>query len=135
MPSNEAKKVQVIAPPVATAGNDASTVISEAPFAGVVTAAYYIADAAITGAATNNRTVTVTNRGGAGSGTTAVATLAFGSGINAAKDADTTLALNATAANLVVAQGDVLTFDSVHVGTGIADPGGLVVVEITLTPA
>jgi hypothetical protein len=33
-----------------------------------------------------------------------------------------------TAANLVLAAGDVLNWNSLHVGSGIADPGGLVVV-------
>jgi hypothetical protein len=65
--------------------------------------------------------------------TTAVATLALTSGVNLAADRENPLTLSGTPANLTVAAGDVLEFTSVHVGTGIADPGGLVEVEISRT--
>ncbi len=110
---------------------DTSTVIGEAPFAGTVSRAAYVPAAAMTGATTQNRTITVTNRTTAGLGTTAVAALTFISGVNGVADDAKELTLSVTAANLVVAQGDVLTFDSVHNGTGIVDPGGSVIVEIT----
>lgn len=110
---------------------DGQAVLGEAPFAGTVTRAAYIPAALITGADTNTRTITVTNRGASGSGSTAVASLALASTVTAAKDDAKALTLNATAANLVVAQGDVLTFDSAHAASGLADPGGLILVEIT----
>lgn len=112
------------------AGSDAQTVVCEAPFAGSVSRVTYTPVAAVTGANTNSRTLTVTERGAAGSGSTNVATLALVSGVNAAADAEKALTLSA-AANLVVAAGDVLTFESTHVGTGIADPGGQVLIEFT----
>jgi hypothetical protein len=118
-------------PAVSTAGNSDDTVIGQAPFAGTVTDVEYIAEAAITGAATNNRTVTLVNKGQAGAGSTTVASLTFGAGTNAAANDDTTVALSGTAANLTVAEGDTLQWRSVAVGTGIADPGGLV--RITLS--
>lgn len=106
-------------------GGDATVPLGEAPFAATVTAAAYIPSATITGAATNNRTVSIVNRGQDGTGSTVVATLSFGSGTNANAEDETQLTLSGTAANLQLAAGDVLAFQSTHVGTGIADPGGV----------
>jgi len=118
-------------PAVSTAGNSDDTVIGVAPFAGTVTEVKYIAEAAVTGAATNNRTVSLVNKGQAGAGTTTVASLTFASGTNAVANDDTTVTLSGTAANLVVAEGDTLQWRSVANGTGLADPGGLI--RITLS--
>jgi len=117
-------------PAVGTAADDVDTVVLQAPFAGTVTAVEYVPGAAITGAATNNRTLSLVNKGAAGSGTTSVATLAFGAGVTAPACNERALTLSATAANLVVAAGDTLQWRSVHVGTGITDPGGLVRVTV-----
>jgi len=103
----------------------------EAPFAGTVTRFAYVPAAAITGANTNSRTETLTNRGQAGAGTTVAATLAFTAGVNGVANDAKEATLSATAANLVVAAGDTLTFDSTAVGTGLADPGGTAIVELT----
>jgi hypothetical protein len=125
--------LQTTAPPVATAGNDFTHAIGTVKRAGTVTAASYIPDATITGAATNNRTVSIVNKGSDGLGSTVVATLNFASGVNATAADEKVLTLSATPANLVVAAGDVLAFSSGHIGTGIADPGGLVTVSIRPT--
>lgn len=117
--------------PATAAGSDAEVDIAEVPWAGTVTEVDYVASTAITGADTNSRTVVLVNKGQSGAGTTVVATKAFTSGVNAAADDNTTIALSGTAANLVVAAGDVLVWQSTHVGTGLADPGGLVHVELT----
>lgn len=117
--------------PATATGSDATFDLDEVPFAGVVTNVNYVANgAAITGANTNSRTVVLVNKG-SGSGSTTVATKAFTSGVNAAADTATTITLSGTSANLNVAQGDVLQWQSTHVGTGLADPGGVVHVEIT----
>lgn len=116
---------------VGTAGNDATTVIGEAPFAGVITGVAYVPAAAITGAATNNRAVSLVNKGQAGSGTTVPATLAFVNAVNAAAFDEKAIPLSSTAADLVVAAGDVFAWTSVHVLTGITDPGGVVRVTIS----
>jgi len=112
-------------PAVATAGNDDDTVIGQAPFAGTVSKVEYVPEAAITGAATNNRTLSLINKGQAGSGNTVVASLNFGNGTNAAANNEVALTLSATASDLVVTEGDTLVWRSLHVGTGITDPGGL----------
>lgn len=121
-------RVQVDA---AGAAVDTQSLLGEAPFAGTVTRAGYIATAAVTGANTNTRTLQVTNRGQAGSGTTAVASYALTSGNNLVADDEKDLTLSGTPANLVVAAGDVLGFDSVHAASGLADPGGAAFIEIT----
>ena len=126
--------VQVIernVPAVSTAGNDDDTVLGQAPFACTVTSVQYVPEAAITGAATNNRTVSLVNKGQAGAGTTTVASLSFDNGVNAVANDEKTIALSVTAANLVLAAGDTLLWRSIHVATGITDPGG--VVRVTLS--
>jgi hypothetical protein len=105
----------------AIAAADSSGAYVVAPFAGVVSAASVIAATLLTGANTESRTLQLHNRGAAGAGTTLVASKAFVSGVNAAADDETALTLSATAADLVVAEGDVLEFTSLHVGaTGLA---------------
>lgn len=126
-----AQTISTRVPAVATAGNDLSTTIGRAPFAGTVSAVTYIPDAALTGANTNSRTLQLRNRAQDGTGTTAVASLALTAGSNLVAFDESTLTLSGTPANLNVASGDVLEFFSQHIGTGITDPGGLVTVTIT----
>lgn len=123
--------IEADVPAVSTAGNDDDTVIAQAPFDCTVTAVEYVPEAAITGAATNNRTVSLVNKGQAGSGTTTVATLTFDNGINATANNEKAITLSGTAANLVLAAGDTLQWRSIHVLTGITDPGGLVRVTLS----
>ncbi|MFF3337993.1 hypothetical protein [Streptomyces flavidovirens] len=118
--------IEATVPAVATAANDDDTVLGQAPFDCTVTAVEYVPEAAITGAATNHRTVSLVNKGQAGSGTTTVATLALTSGVNATANDERLIPLSGTAANLVLAAGDTLQWRSVHIGTGITDPGGIV---------
>jgi hypothetical protein len=100
-----------------------STVV-RAPFAGTVTGVSYVPVAAITGAATNSRTLSAVNHGQTGSGSTSVASLALLSGVNAAAFDEKAVTLTSTAADKVVAAGDVVELKSLSVGSGIADPGG-----------
>ena len=121
------------------AGADLETVVCVAPFAGTVTAVTYIADTALTGANTDSRTLSLINKGQAGSGTASVAAKAFTAGVDAAAFDETAITLDTTDAmsdgvyeKRVVAAGDVLAFKSLHVGsTGLADPGGVVKVTIS----
>ncbi|MFF1547150.1 hypothetical protein [Streptomyces sp. NPDC058291] len=117
--------------PVATAGNDLDSVVSQAPFDCTVTKVEFVPAAAITGANTNTRSVTLFNKGQGGAGTTTVATLQFDSGVNASASDEKAITLSGTPANLVLAAGDTLLWRSLHVGTGITDPGGLVRVTVT----
>lgn len=103
----------------------------EAPFDGVISSVSYTPVAAVAGADTNSRTVSVINKGQAGAGAAVVASLALTNGVNMVADDEKAVTLSGTPANLVVAAGDVLVFRSLHVGTGIADPGGSFQVEFT----
>jgi hypothetical protein len=125
------RSLEQYAQPVATVGNSLLTIIGEAPFAGTVTSVTYMPTAALSGANTNSRTLNLYNRGQAGAGTTVVATLALTSGVNLVDNDEKTITLSGTPANLVLVAGDVLEWESLAVGTGIADPGGLVKVEIS----
>lgn len=116
--------------PAVTIAADAETDLTEAGFAGTVTKVDYIAATAIAGADTNSRTVVLVNKG-AGSGNTVIATKAFTNGVNAAADAVTSVPLSVVAGATTVAAGDVLVWQSTHVGTGIVDPGGMVHVELS----
>jgi hypothetical protein len=118
----------------AEAGGDDLVLIGSAPFAGVVSAVAYAPEAAMTGAAVNHRRLRLVNRGQSGSGTAVVAELLFSSGaVTAAAGDARALTLSGTGANLVVAAGDVLAWESTPIGTGMTDPGGLVEVSITRT--
>ncbi|WP_369167780.1 hypothetical protein AB5J49_07915 [Streptomyces sp. R28] len=123
--------IEADVPAVSTAGNDDDTVVAQAPFDCTVTSVEYVPEAAITGADTNSRTVSLVNKGAAGSGTTTVASLALTNGVNATANNERAITLSGTAANLVLAAGDTLQWRSVHVGTGIADPGGLLRITIS----
>lgn len=123
--------IEADVPSVGTAGNDDDTIVGQAPFDCTVTSVEYIPEAAITGAATNNRTVSLINKGQAGSGTTVVASLNFDNGVNASAANERAITLSATAADRVLAAGDTLLWRSLHILTGITDPGGLI--RITLS--
>jgi len=115
--------------PVATAGNDLITAICRAPVSGRVTRISYIASALMTGSATA-RTFNLLEGGAGGLGVVNMGTLALTAGVNIAAQTEGVITLSATPANLVVAQGDILQWQSLHVGAGITDPGGLVEIDI-----
>lgn len=132
MPSGAAPLVQKLEAelPASATGASASATI-RAPFDGTVTSVTYAPVAAITGAATNNRTISVVNHGQAGAGTTVMATLTYASGVNAAAFDENAITLSAVAGATAFVTGDILEVKSVFNGTGIADPGGTVFVEVT----
>lgn len=118
--------------PATAAAADSDQSIGEAPFAGRVIGASYTPEANITGNTAESRTLTIVNKGVDGNGSTVVATLAYTTGVNGADFDEQAFTLSATPADLQVAKGAILAAVSTHVGaTGLADPGGLVQVEIT----
>lgn len=114
--------------PVTTVGNDLRTIVFKAPYACTVSAVKYIPVSTQAGADTNSRTLNLYNRT-TGAGTVLVATLALVNAVDLTDNVEKTITVSATAANLELALGDVLEWESLHVGTGIADPGGLVSVS------
>lgn len=120
--------VHVIEGPAGPNAADATGtfVAGVAPFAATVASVHYIAAGAITGATANNRTFAVVNKGAAGAGTASVATVTSTSANSFEAFNPKALTLSATAANKVVAAGDVLAFTSTPAASGVADPGGIV---------
>src|SRR4051812_27409747 len=126
--TGQAPRLHTFRIPVAAvaAGSDLESPLGVSKVTGTITRVSYIPVTVLTGANTNSRTLSVLNKGQAGSGTTATASKAFVSTVNAPALDETALTLSGTAADLDVAAGDVLSFKSLHVGTGLADPGGIV---------
>ena len=115
----------------ATAGTGQEAQLCVAPWAGTLAEAYYTPEAAITGVATNNKVMSIRNRGSAGAGATTMASLTFGAGTNGVAFDESTLALSGTPANLVFALGDVITAQSTVNGTGMTLPEGKVRVVLS----
>lgn len=101
--------------------------------AGALVKAVYIPPAAVNGQAVNSRTLNVINGGPTGSGSTNMAALALVAGTNLAANVENVITLNGTQANLNANPGDEIQWQSALVGTGLADPGGIVVATFALT--
>jgi len=112
-----------------TIAADDTFALEPARFTGKVTAVTYTPEAAATGDNTNARTFTLVNKGTNGSGATVIATLALTTGVNLVAFDEKAATLTATAADLLVTAGDVLSWVSTHTGTGVVDPGGSVKVS------
>lgn len=117
------QKVAVPVGPVTTVGNSLRQIIAEAPFPGIVSEVTYTPTSTQAGADTNSRTLNVYNRA-TGAGAVVMASLALTAGVNLTDNVET--AITRTPANCGVSQGDIIEWESLAVGTGIADPGGLV---------
>lgn len=108
-----------------TAGAVQDFVIGEVSHGGKVREVTVIPEAGVTANATNYRTIQVLNKGQAGAGSTVVASLALDTPTTddlVAFD-EKTIPLSGTAANLTVAEGDVLAVDETVAGTGLAHGG------------
>lgn len=114
--------------PQPTAASNLNSNILRCPSDATVSAVTYAPVTAITGANTNTRSVSLVNKGQSGAGATIIATIQYNSGVNAVAADENTVTLSGTPANLNVTAGDILQWQSTAVGTGIADPGGLVCV-------
>ena len=107
-----------------------SFTIGEVPATGRVTACSYAPEAASTGDNTHYRTYTLVNKGAAGAGSTVIATIALTTGVNLVAFDEKDATLSATAADLVVTEGDILAWVSTPTGNGLVDPGGTVKVVV-----
>lgn len=111
----------------AAAGTDYSEVTCTAPFAGTVSGAVFIPDAAVSGATSTATTWTIANK----TQTLNAAALAFITGTDLVAFTAKALTLSGTAANLACALGDVYALVKTHASTGTAMPAGCV--EITFS--
>jgi hypothetical protein len=112
-------------------GADRRVMVGRVRYPGIINSVEFIPAWALTGANTNSRTLTLYNRGTGGAGTTAIATLALTSGVDLARSVSETITI--TPANAAVVVGDILEWESLHVGTGLPDPGGKVIVQQAVT--
>lgn len=117
-------------PAAAAVDATADFVVGVAGVTGAVVEVQFLPDTVLTGADTNSMTGEVINKGQAGAGTTQVAAKAFVSGVNAPAGDATDITLHATTANRDVVAGDVLAWRRTKVGTGLAQPAGLVRVKV-----
>lgn len=120
--------LDVAIPPQPTAATDEATVAFAAPFDATVTGVRFTPEAAMTGSATA-RFLRLRNRGQSGALGVTIAERELVAGQNPAAFDEYTITLSGTAANLDVAQGDILEWFSDAISTGIADPGGRLAVD------
>jgi hypothetical protein len=118
--------------PAAIAAAVPETPLGESPGDYLVTQAFIIPEAALTAADATARTLTIYNRGQAGSGTTVVATLVTNlAGGNWAANDRKDFTLSAVANALNVASGDTLELVETVLSTGTARPNCEVTVRGT----
>lgn len=110
---------------------DRVTMVGRVRYPGTVTSVEFLPNWNLTGANTNSRTFTLYNRRTTGTGTTVLAQVLMTSGSSMTRFVPFSVSI--TTANAVVAPGDILEWESLHVGNGIADPGGRVVVQQAVT--
>jgi hypothetical protein len=92
-----------------------------------VTSVEYIPAADVTGAATNSLTLELHNRGPDDAIDVTLAALALVAGVNAGRRFAKAITLVTTNGTPLVQEGDWLEWRSVKVGTGLLDPGSVVV--------
>lgn len=128
------RKYSAIMNPVTTVGNDDTTIFDPAAESETVTLVQYIPKGTQAGANTNSRTLNLYNRNATdGTGAVLIATLALTSGVDLTDNVAKTIPLSGIAANLLLTVGQVMEAQSLHVLTGIADPGGRWIVTTTRT--
>lgn len=110
---------------------DKVTMVGRVRYPGTINSVEFIPAWSLTGANTNSRTYTLYNRRTTGTGTTAIAQVLMTSGSSMTRFVPVSVSI--TTANAVVAPGDILEWESLHVGTGLPDPGGRVVVQQAVT--
>lgn len=121
-------------PAQATANAGQSTILPEIKIAGRVTEVSILPAAAVAANGTNYRTWTLYNRGSDGTGTTVMATMDT-STTGLTDNDERLMTLSATAANLVVAAGDVLELVETVAAAGVAHSGGQCDVAVMGTTA
>lgn len=91
------------------------------PFDCTVTAADLTPGAAVTADATHYASISIRNGGATGTGTTEITSRSWAATNSVAKTKES-LTLSATAANLVLAEGDILVITAATAGNGLVTP-------------
>lgn len=113
----------------ATAGTAEAMGGHMVPFACTVTAVQWVPDAAVTANDTNYAVLALQNGGAAGTATTEIAQRSYAATNSVARTAES-LTLSATAANLLLAAGDLLVVDRSIAASGLATPKGVLNVTV-----
>ncbi len=104
-----------------TAATEDSGTILVAPCDLWVKAVYAVfTDGAVTGQATNFKSINIINEEDDGAGSTEIASIDFSNGVDAVQNAPTALTLSGTAASLLVDAGEVVTAQYAATGAGVA---------------
>jgi len=124
--------VRVTGTAAATATRDDAVLI--VPIAGAVTGVAIVPSSTLTGAATDNKTLSLINKGLTGGDTRVAATQTFALTTNVATAFDEfALTVSGTAATVACVAGDVLALSQIKVGNGLTVPDMLVKVSIVAT--
>lgn len=126
---SQVQAIGSVVPALAAAAATTTEELGNVSRAGSLVKAVYIPVAAVTGQATNSRTLNVLNGGSTGAGVVNMASLALVAGTNLNANVENQLTLGTVVAN----PGDNIAWQSALVGTGLADPGGIVVCTFALT--
>ena len=101
------------------------------PWNATITGLTWVPGAAVTANGSNFATISVRNRGAAGSGSVVPASRSYAATNSTAQVAEV-LTLSSTATDLQPSTNDVLTISVAHSGTGLTIPAGLVQVSLRL---
>ena len=123
IPGGQIRRVRIAAMAGATSDDEQTLFVCEHNLK--VVSVNWVPDAAVSANGTNFTTLTVQDRGAADGSPTTIASRSYAATNATQFEVDTTLALSGTAANLLLASGDVITVARAHSGTGIALPAGL----------
>ena len=94
-----------------------------------ITGVTFCPDTAVTGAATNNMTLQLRNKGTAGTSTTAVTTIkTYASGTDILIFDQDALTVTSTTADAVIDNGETVALNKAENGTGLALPAGTVTI-------
>lgn len=116
---------------MAAAGTDDETVGVVVPFNCTVTAVRWVPAAAVTANGTNYTTVGLRNRKADASGAALPATRSYAA-TNSVAFVPESMTLSATAADLLLAAGDVLTLQRLHTASGVVVPAGSIDVSVKI---
>lgn len=108
-----------------TAGTDDDVAVMRAPFNLKVTAVRFLPHAALTGETDTATVLEARNRGTDGQGTTSIASHTFDDDHDAVAFAPIDFTLSATAANLLVEEGEVISVRKTHTSTGHVIDGAI----------
>ncbi len=111
-------------------GADQGVTLGRLHYPGIVNSVEFVPSWSLNGANTNSRTLVLMNRK-SGTGTTTMCSLPLTSGMSLSRGVAVSMVVSSAAATVAV--GDCLEWDSVHIGNGIPDPGGVVIVQQSIT--